>query len=429
MTVSYKRRTDCRLCGSSRLTLALPIAASPIGDQYVPADRLASAQPSYPLDLFLCDSCGHLQLLDVLPPDLLFGDYTFVTASSPGLVEHFREHAEDVISRTAPPGGSLVVEIGSNDGSLLRFYQARGFRTLGIDPAADIAAHASASGIETLPAFFTREVAETIRRERGAAALVEANNVFAHVDDISGLTDGIRFLLAPDGVFIFEVSYLVDTIEKKLVDTVYHEHLSYHSLAPLVRFFAATGLELFDVERIPTKGGSIRGFVQHHGGPRGRTRAVDELLRLEQSRGLACLDTFRAFSTDLEAVKGRLHDVLAPLRDRGGHVAGFGASVTVTTLLHQFSLGSVVEYLIDDNPAKHGLFSPGFHLPVRASEVIHARPPDAVIILAWQHADAIMRRHAGYLDRGGRFVIPLPDVRVITSSNAAESPRHTTTPG
>jgi SAM-dependent methyltransferase len=416
MKGSCTRRTDCRLCGSRALTLALPISASPIGDHYVPVDRLKHAQPSYPLDLFLCAACGHLQLLDVLPPDLLFGDYTFVTSSSPGLVEHFRRHAEDVVRRTTPPAAALVVEIGSNDGSLLRFYKALGLRTLGVDPAAGIAAQASASGIETIPTFFTREVAETMRRERGAATLVEANNVYAHVDDIAGLTDGVRLLLAPDGVFVFEVSYLVDTIEKKLFDTVYHEHLSYHSLAPLMRFFAAHGLELFDVERIPTKGGSIRGFVQLHGGPRPRTAAVDELLRLEQTRGMARVETFRAFADDLAAVKGTLHHELSSIRAGGGEVAGFGASVTVTTLLHHFSLGGMIDYLVDDNPAKQGLYSPGLHLPVRPSQAIHERPPAAVVILAWQYADAIMKKHARYLDTGGRFLVPLPEARIVPSA-------------
>lgn len=413
MKSSCTRRTDCRLCGSPALTPALPIAASPIGDHYVPADRLAMPQPSHPLDLFLCAACGHLQLLDVLPPDLLFGDYTFVTSSSPGLVDHFRRHAEDVVRRTTPPAGSLVVEIGSNDGSLLRFYRDLGLRTLGVDPAAGIAAQASAAGIETLPAFFTRAVAETIRREHGTATLVEANNVYAHVDDIAGLTDGVRLLLAPDGVFVFEVSYLVDTIEKKLFDTVYHEHLSYHSLAPLVRFFEAHGLELFDVERIPTKGGSIRGFVQLHAGPRPRTAAVDELLGLERARGLASVETFRTFANELETVKERLHEQLSSIRDDGGEVAGFGASVTVTTLLHHFALGRMIDYLVDDNPAKQGLYSPGLHLPVRPSNVIHERPPAAVVILAWQYADAIMKKHARYLDAGGLFVVPLPTVRSV----------------
>jgi SAM-dependent methyltransferase len=395
--------------------LALPIAASPIGDQYVPADRLAITQPTYPLDLFLCDACGHLQLLDVIRPEVLFGDYTFVTASSPGLVEHFRRHTEEVIYRTALATAGLVVEIGSNDGSLLRFYEARGFRTLGVDPATGIAAKASASGIETLPCFFTRNVAEKILRERGAATLVEANNVYAHVDDIAGLTDAVRLILAPDGVFVFEVSYLVDTIQKKLFDTVYHEHLSYHSLAPLVRFFAEHGLDLFDVERISTKGGSIRGFVQHRNGPRPRAVAVDALLGLEDSLGMARVETFRAFADELTAVKNRLHETLGPVRTAGGEVAGFGASVTVTTLLHHFALGNVVDYLVDDNPAKHGLFSPGLHLPVYPPQVIHDRRPPAVVILAWQYAESIMKKHASYLDNGGQFVVPLPLVRVLPS--------------
>lgn len=413
MSNSCTRRTDCRLCGNTDLVLALPLAPSPIGDHYVSAEARSEPQPSYPLDLFLCNTCGHLQLLDVIAPESLFGEYTFVTASSTGLVQHFRDHAEQVAHRTGVPTGSLVVEIGSNDGTLLAFYRQRGLRTLGVDPAAGIAARATAAGIETLPALFTRGLAETIRRDRGPAALVEANNVYAHVDDIAGLTDGVRLLLAPDGVFVFEVSYLVDTLDKKLFDTVYHEHLSYHALEPLVRFFAAHDLELFDVERIPTKGGSIRGYVQPAGGPRARTAALDALLALEAGRGLDRPETFQRFAADLRIVKDRLHETLTALRGGGGGIAGFGASVTVTTLLHHFELGGMIDYLVDDNPAKQGSYSPGLHLPVLDSRTLHERQPTAVVILAWQYAAAIIKKHARYLDTGGTFLIPLPEVRTI----------------
>jgi len=413
-TTSY-HRTTCRLCGGPNLESALPIAATPIGDAYVPAARKDEPQPSFSLELYLCTDCAHLQLLDVVDPELLFGEYTFVTASSGGLVDHFRRHAEEVVRRASPAVGGLVVEIGSNDGSLLRFYQERGMRVLGVDPAREIARRATDSGIETLPTFFNLAVAERIRSERGPAALVEANNVYAHADDLAGITDGVAKLLAPDGVFVFEVSYLVDTLEKKLFDTVYHEHVSYHSVAPLAKFFRAHGLELFDIERIGTKGGSIRGFVQPAGGPKRRMSIVDELIALERQRKLDRVETFRSFAAELASIRDRLHEVLREVRAAGGLIAGFGASVTVTTLLYHFGLGEFVEFLVDDNPSKHGMFSPGLHLPVVSSQALYERKPAATVILAWQYAEPIMKKHARYLAEGGRFIVPLPDVRVVES--------------
>jgi hypothetical protein len=288
-------------------------------------------------------------------------------------------------------------------------------RVLGVDPARQIARRATESGVETLPAFFNLAVAEKIRAERGPAALVEANNVYAHADDLAGITDGIAKLLAPDGVFVFEVSYLVDTLEKKLFDTVYHEHVSYHSVAPLVKFFAAHGLELFDIERIGTKGGSIRGYVQPAGGPRRRVPIVDELVELERRLQLDRVETFRKFAAELAAVRDRLHEVLREIRAAGGQIAGFGASVTVTTLLYHFGLGGLLDFLVDDNPSKHGLYSPGLHLPVVSSQALYERKPAATVILAWQYAEPIMKKHARYLEEGGRFVVPLPTVRVIES--------------
>lgn len=288
-------------------------------------------------------------------------------------------------------------------------------RVLGVDPARDIARRATESGVETLPTFFNLEVAEKIYAERGPASLVEANNVYAHADDLAGITDGVAKLLAADGVFVFEVSYLVDTLEKKLFDTVYHEHVSYHSVAPLVKFFHAHGLELFDIERIGTKGGSIRGYVQPAGGPKPRMPIVDELVELERAMGLDKVETFHRFAAELSGLRDQLHAVLREIRATGGQVAGFGASVTVTTLLYHFGLGEFIDYLVDDNSSKHGLLSPGLHLPVVSSQALYESKPAATVILAWQYAEPIMKKHARYVTEGGRFVVPLPTVRIIHS--------------
>ena len=250
------------MCESRRLELALPIRASPIGDAYVPATRLGRGQEIYPLDLYLCLDCGHVQNLDIVDPEILFRDYLFLTSASQGLVEHFRRYAGDVTSRFGLRSGSLIVEIGSNDGSLLRFFRDGGMRVLGVDPAREIARQATKAGVPTLPEFFTSAMAPSIRAEHGPAAVVAANNVFAHADDLADIVKGVRELLADDGVFVFEVSYLADIVDKFLFDTVYHEHVSYHSISPLARFFERLSMQLFDVRRIDSKGGSIRGFAQ-----------------------------------------------------------------------------------------------------------------------------------------------------------------------
>lgn len=415
MMITSRRRTECRLCASRDLQLALPMVPTPIGDHYVAAAERDVPQPVFPLDLHLCGACGHLQLLEVVDPQALFGSYTFVTASSLGLVEHFRRHAEEVCRRFPPQAGALVVEIGSNDGSLLAFYRERGCRVLGIDPAREVAAKATAAGIETLPEFFTAARAEQLRDQYGPAAVIEANNVFAHVDDLADVVRGVRTLLADDGVFVFEVSYLVDILDKRLVDTIYHEHLSYHSVAPLVRFFRAHGLELCDVERIGTKGGSLRGYVRHAAACATRGPMVDELVALEARDEIGEVATYRKFAAQLEKAIRALRAELRRLRTANPEatIVGFGASVTATTLLYHFDFARELTMLVDDNPAKAGLFSPGVHLPVRSSAALCQDRPAAVVILAWQYADAIIAKHAKYLDAGGRFIVPLPNVRVV----------------
>ncbi len=286
--------------------MVLPMVPTPVADDYVWDDRATAAQPAFPLDLYQCGTCGHVQLLDVVNPDILFGDYTYTTSVSLELTEHFCRYAAEMVERTGMPAGSLVVEIGSNDGTLLQFFKDAGMRVLGVDAASGIATQATASGIPTLPTYFTADLARQIRRDHGPAALVAANNVFAHADDLGGVADGVRELLVDDGMFVFEVSYLVDIVEKMLFDTVYHEHLCYHSIKPFQRFFRRHGLELFDVQRIASKGGSIRCFVQHAGGPRAIDPVVEELVRLEAQMGLDNPSPFRALHESLQGVKGEL---------------------------------------------------------------------------------------------------------------------------
>jgi SAM-dependent methyltransferase len=384
---------------------------TPPGDHYVTADQLQQPQPVYPMDLVMCGQCALAQLPDVVDPELLYRDYIYHTSISLGLVQHFDRYGESVLARVAPPAQSLVVDIGSNDGTLLRAFARRGMRVLGVDPARDAARQATEAGFETLPTFFNADLAKTLRRERGPASIVTANNVFANVDDLDDLVAGIGQLLAPEGVFVFETGYFPDLVRQSIIDNIYHEHLSYYSVTPLLKFFPRHGMKLVAVEHEPTKGGSIRGFVQLEGARTTMTPAkMNDLLEQETAGGFDRPAALRPFTDRIEQLKRDLTALVADLRSRGRTVAGYGASVGVTTLLYYFDMGESLPLLVDDNPVRHGRFTPGHHIPVLPSEALYDRKPDDVLLLAWRYAEPIMKRHERYRQAGGRFVLPLPEI-------------------
>jgi SAM-dependent methyltransferase len=407
------RRSDCRFCHGTELELALGLTPTPLADAYVPRSRADEPQPSFPLDLYLCRTCGLVQLLDVVQPQEIYVDYIYESASSLGLADHFDRYAEEVLGRVQPESGSLVIDVGSNDGLLLRSFRDRGMTVLGIDPAVEIARQVTAKGLETLPEFLTPELAERIRDERGPAAVVTANNVIANIDDLDDVMASIRTLLAPDGVFVFESFYLGDLVRNMVFDFFYHEHLSAFSVVPVERFVALHGLELIDALRVPTKGGSLRYTVQPAGGPRPAAGSVPALKREEAEQGLHGLELFRAFEQRIEQARS---DVLAELRTAaadGKTIAGYGASATSTTLIYHFELGELLGYIIDDNPARQGLLSPGLHLEVVGSEALYERQPDIVVVLAWRYDKPIIGDHRRFIEQGGRFVVPMPELKVV----------------
>jgi SAM-dependent methyltransferase len=384
---------------------------TPPGDHYVTADQLQQPQPVYPMDLVMCGQCALAQLPDVVDPELLYRDYIYHTSISLGLVQHFDRYGESVLARVVPPAQSLVVDIGSNDGTLLRAFARRGMRVLGVDPARDAARQATEAGFETLPTFFNADLAKTLRRERGPASIVTANNVFANVDDLDDLVGGIGQLLAPEGVFVFETGYFPDLVRQSIIDNIYHEHLSYYSVTPLLKFFPRHGMKLVAVEHEPTKGGSIRGFVQLEGARTTMTPAkMNDLLEQETAGGFDRPAALRPFTDRIEQLKRDLTALVADLRSRGRTVAGYGASVGVTTLLYYFDMGESLPLLVDDNPVRHGRFTPGHHIPVLPSEALYDRKPDDVLLLAWRYAEPIMKRHERYRQAGGRFILPLPEI-------------------
>lgn len=410
----HHKRATCRLCDGAQLKRVLALPPTPPANAFVSADKLDQKQTCYPLDVYFCETCTHLQLLDVVDPEILFRDYVYVSGTSPAFVRHFQDYAADCIARFAPLKGGLAVDIGSNDGTLLNFFKDAGLSVLGIDPARAIAEAATARGIETWAEFLDVNLAKRVRAEKGPAAIVTGNNVFAHVDALGDFCESIRELLAPEGVFVFEVSYAADVHDHVLFDTIYHEHLDYHTVGPLKPFFAAHGMELFAVRRVPTHGGSLRGFVQLAGGPHAVDGSVRALVEEERRRKLDSIEGWSAFADRIDRLGKDLGSLLTDLKGQGKRIAGFGAPAKATTLMYRFALGrETIDYIVDDNPLKQNLFTPGRHVPVVAWSKNQELWPDYIVVLAWNFADAIIASHSEYLKNGGHFIVPLPELRII----------------
>jgi SAM-dependent methyltransferase len=406
------------MCESHELVLRVPLMPMPIS---TPNFNLSAAQHEeatrgVPLDLWQCTNCGHVQVGAIGNPDLQYRDYVYTTSLSPGLPEHFRRYAAQIVERYALGAGSLVVEIGSNDGTLLSFFKEEGMRVLGVDPARKIADEATARGIPTLADFFSAELASSIAGNYGRADLIVANNVIANVPSLNDFGSGIAKLLAPGGVFVFETQYGPDVIEKTLLDTVYHEHISYFFAASTCSWLRQHGLEAIEVEHVATKGGSMRMAAQPRGSNRPITAAVDAWVAAESAKGAFGQAYFAQLGIRLGEIRSRLGEVVAAARARSREVAGFGVSVGTTALLPQFGLSSELAFLCDDDPNKAAVLrGPDYTIPVVLPDVLLQRLPFAVVIFAWRYADAIVKKHAAYLGRGGTFVVPLPEVRVIQS--------------
>lgn len=408
----YRRRT-CRLCEGRRLTSVLELAPTPPANAFVPKEELSKPQQRFPLDVFLCEDCTHAQLLDVVDPSVLFENYVYVSGTSPSFVTHFEYYAKSILDQFKPAPGSLICDIGSNDGTLLRFFQKAGMKVQGIDPARNIAQEATRKGIPTMAAFFNPQLAKEIRAKQGAAAVITANNVFAHIDNLEAVVEGIRTLLAPNGIFVFEVSYLVDVFEKTLFDTIYHEHLDYHSVRPLGPFFKRLGMELIEAQRVSSHGGSLRGMAQLKGGPHPVGESVAQALAVEEKLGLHKAETFREFGNNIHSLKTALGELLRELKARGKSIAGFGAPAKATTLMYHFEIGSdLIDFIADDSPLKQNLFSPGYHIPVLPRTAVLEQKPDYVLILAWNFAESIMKSLKAYANGGGHFIVPIPKLEV-----------------
>jgi SAM-dependent methyltransferase len=398
---------QCRCCGGSRLEVVLDLGCTPLANS-LPAD-LSTPEATYPLAVAICRDCALVQTTYWVSGELIFGgDYPYYSSYSTDYLRHAREHALELIEARALGPESLVVEIASNDGYLLRNFVERGVPVLGIDPARGPAETARGIGVPTLEEYFGSDLARRLKAEAGSADVMLANNVLAHVDDPNQLAAGVAILLAAEGVAIFEVPYLVDLVERCAFDTVYHEHNCYFSLRALQNLFERHGLHVVDVRRLPVHGGSLRVSVAREGQEQ---TAVAGLRSLEDRLGVARTDFYRPFAKRVEAVTSGLRELLTRLREQGERVAAYGAAAKGATLANASGIGpDLVAYVVDRNPAKQGRFLPGVRIPIVPPRRLEEDPPGVLLVFVWNLLPEI-RTQLG--DFPGRFLVPIPEPRLL----------------
>lgn len=417
----YRRQTRCRLCHSSDLKLVTPLEAIPVAEKYADTRDLASRVPLVPIDIFMCGACRGVQIADVIDPEYLWSSYTYWSGQTPAIVQHFEEFAAEIKARFFPEPANFVIDVGSNDGSLLKAFRSRGFSVLGVDPATELAAHATRQGVETFPQPLTLELARRIRAERGPADLVTAFNVFAHADDMFGLGQSIAALLGENGLFAFEVQYLQDIVDKNLLGTIIHEHLNHYSVTTLVTFLKQFSLELISVKRVSIQKGSIIGIAQPSGGRNKPDGSVAAILAEEKRRNLTSFEAIEGFGRSISAMRDKVAAALDVVSAKnGGDVVGYGAARSGPTFMYQLGLAERLAYLLDDHPQKVGKFSPGNGVQVHPTKELSRKQPACAVILAWIHYKTIIGKHIDYLRAGGSFLVLYPEVVLVTIENARQ---------
>ena len=391
----------------------LSLGEQPLANALLTAAQLQAPEPRYPLELAFCPACALAQITLSVSPMELFSDYPYFSSYADAVTANARALAHRVMAERPLGPDSLVVEVASNDGYLLKHYADAGVPVLGIDPALNVAAEAEARGIPTLTAFFGDDLAQGLCNQGRRADVLHANNVLAHVPDVNGVIRGIRRVLADEGMAVVETPYVRDLVDKLEFDTIYHEHLFYYSLTALDTLFRRHGLAVVDVERIPIHGGSLRVFAAH-GGAVGPSASVDQLLAEERELGMGSIDYFRGFASRVEELCRDLATLLQELTAGGGRVAAYGAAAKGTVLMNAAGIdSSIVEFVADRNPHKQGRYMPGVHVPVVAPEMVLSAMPDYLLLLAWNFADEVMAQQSEYRERGGRFVVPVPEPTVL----------------
>lgn len=411
----------CIVCGDARVELFLDLGETALANKFLTREELALSEPTYPLRVGFCHACTHVQLMERVPPHEMFTDYLYISSASDTLKAHLHELSDVVVERYRLGPSHLVIDIGCNDGTLLEGFARYGVRTLGVDPAENLARLAAGDGVERYVGFFNSKAAQEIVSRWGQAAAITATNTFPHIPALQDFVDGISRALAPGGVFVIEAHYLLDLLERGAFDTIYHEHVSYWALRPMTRLFERAGLQIVHVERLPIHHGQLRVAVQRVG--EGRVQSsVAELVALERVKGLDRIDTYQQFARATLANKQRLRDTLRRLKAQGKRIAGYGAPAKGNTLLSFLELEpDTIEYIADKSPLKQGRCTPGTHIPVVPPARLLEDRPDYVVILAWNFVEEIMAQQAAYLAQGGTFILPVPDVRIIHGSHVLSS--------
>lgn len=413
MTINpMKTVNTCRICSSDQLEVVLELEATPPEDQFVSEEFLAVEQKVFPLDVALCNACGYLHLPDLLSPELSYHAYTYETSITLGLAEHYQEHANEITRMFDKNQATLVVDLGSNDGSMLKAFQNNSCNVLGVEPAKAIAQKAADRGIPTLNDFFTHDIVTDIIQSHGLANIITANYMFANIDNVIDFATNVARLLDDNGVFVVLTGYHPEQMKINMFDYIYHEHFSYFTVRVLQTLFLKCGLEIIDTKKTQAKGGSIRIIAQKVSGSRSIHQNVQDIISEEQQSKMHDISTYHEFNNTINHWKNEVRSLCQLWKQQGKKIVGYGASHSTTTLVYHFALDEFLSYQVDDNPIKHGLYSPGQHIPVFSSTKLYEDKPDVVIILAWNYAEPIMKKHQEFIDKGGVVICPLPELKV-----------------
>ena len=404
----------CRFCQAPLEHTFINLGSSPLANSYLKAADLAKMEPFYQLHVFVCSSCYLVQLEELGKPGEIFSDYIYFSSFSESWLEHAQRFSKMAIKRFSLNNSSRVVEIGSNDGYLLHFFVKAGIPALGIEPAENVAKISREKGIETVVRFFNSDLASELATVGKMADLLVGNNVLAHIPDTNDLLKGLKKLLNPGGVISMEFPHLLSLIDKNQFDTIYHEHYSYYSLNAVVKIFAAHDLRIFDAELLETHGGSLRIYACHDDDQEhDNSEQLEALQKFEESRGLLSIEAYGAFSEKVRAVKRGILKFLIGLKEQGSNIVGYGAPAKGNTLLNYCGIGTdFIDYTVDRNPHKQGLYLPGSHIPIYGPEKIFETRPDYLLILPWNLKDEIIEQMAGIREWGGRFLVLIPEIEV-----------------
>ena len=405
---------QCRFCNSQLNNLFLDLGETPSANSFLKQEDLSS-EKLYPLRVFICSKCFLVQIPEIITPSELFSDYAYFSSFSDTWLEHAKDYVDMMIERFHLNHSSQIIEIASNDGYLLKYFVQKGIPVLGIEPASNVAETAIKNGVPTLKKFFNTNTANKIKEKDGLADILLGNNVLAHVPDINDFIVGMKILLKPNGIITMEFPHLLQLIENTQFDTIYHEHFSYFSFITIQEIFISKGLEIFDVEEISTHGGSLRIFVKHSDNKLLEIKeSVESLVKKEKEYGLDNMLTYLDFSKKIENVKNKINNFLETVKSEGKSVICYGAPAKGNTLLNFCSISSnQIEYTVDRNPHKQGLFLPGSHIPIKSVTTIQETKPDYIIILPWNIKDEIMDQMKDIRTWGGKFVIPIPEVKIL----------------